>query len=163
MRGVILDSLTDQNTEREAQLVDRQIGLSRQLNRELRALDEHLDLVFVNDNATAPGLHPGRWHVRRQNPGTVHTFWPLIGERGEYVEPSLDIVDKLRARDMWRDDIYKVVRRHEADEKAKAEAALADVRAEKHDEMLTRVKALSSPSIRYGGSGWTAKLKDEKR
>lgn len=161
LNGAVL--LGNQDEEREAQIVDRELWRARQLARALKTLDPYLELVFANAKADAPGLVPERWHIRRRNPETIDTYWPLIGDNGEYVEPSMDVIDQLRKRDMWREDTNQEIRRHKAEKKARLEAEALAMRLEKREEFGMRVKAMSNPSIRMGGKGWRASLGDIKR
>lgn len=130
--------------------------------RELKAMDPYLSVVMVSDRADAPGLHPGCWHVKRTNPGTINTYLPIVGPNGEYRMPDSAIVDQLRARDLWREDSAKAIRRFEDQKQADKLADQLELRAEKRDEFLGRVKALRNPGIRYGGS-WRAHLLDHKQ
>lgn len=155
--------LGDTDEWRERQLVDRQLAMAKQLDRALKAEDPYLSLVFVNEKADAPGLHPGRWHIKRENPETMDVYLPIIADNGAYVEPSMDIIDKLRSNDLWREDVARAVRKAQVDKREAGERARLEADLEKRDEFAGRVKAMSNPSINYGGKGWKARLGDEKR
>jgi hypothetical protein len=103
----LLPASIRQNYERE-EMVDRQMQAAHSLYRSLQALDHRLDLVFISDRADPEyGVVPGRWHVTRKNDGAPDSYIPIVGRKGEYVEPHSGIVVELQERDMWKHGIPK--------------------------------------------------------
>lgn len=98
----------------------------KQINRELQSLDPYLELVWIGPNAKRgliPGVEPGRWHIRRTPPGIIHSYWPIMGPEGEYVDPSLQIIEDMKAADLWREGALQELRDRqirEAEKKKKA-------------------------------------------
>lgn len=97
----------------------------RELNAELKQLDPYLELVWIGPNAKRgliPGVEPGRWHIRRTPPGLIHSYWPVMGPDGKYVDPSFKIIDDMKAADLWREGALQELRDRqvrEAEKKAK--------------------------------------------
>src|SRR4051812_16876005 len=78
-----------------------QLGIAAHVNRELKRLDARLDLIWVKPGAeNFPD--PGRWHVVRWNEGVPPTFWAWVTPDGGYLEPSLQIVEWMKAKDISR-------------------------------------------------------------
>lgn len=116
----------------------------KQINQELQSLDPYLELVWIGPNAKRgliPGVEPGRWHIRRTPPGIIHSYWPVMGPDGEYVDPSLKIIEDMKAADLWREGALQELRDRqirEAEKKKKEaeleqeqnrDTAAADIRA----------------------------------
>jgi hypothetical protein len=98
----------------------------KQINAELKKLDSYLELVWIGPNAARgviPGVEPGRWHIRRTPPGIIHSYWPVMGPDKEYVDPSMKIIEDMKAADLWREGALQELRDRqvrEAEKKAKA-------------------------------------------
>jgi hypothetical protein len=98
----------------------------KQINAELKKLDPYLELVWIGPNAARgviPGVEPGRWHIRRTPPGIIHSYWPIMGPDKEYVDPSMKIIEDMKAADLWREGALQELRDRqvrEAEKKAKA-------------------------------------------
>ena len=122
------------NLERE-RWADTQIAFAKAFTAQLKQLDERLELVFINEQAKAPGLLPGRWHVRRRNPELgFDSYIPIAGPNGEYVEPHSGVIEELRQRDLWRENVStKLIRERMAREaRAEADKALRDEQTRDH-------------------------------
>lgn len=84
------------------------------LERELKALDDRIEVDFVEPAAAtmpleerAPGLVPGRWHIIvRTGPGLDDHYFPIVGPKMAYREPELAIVEEMKARDLWKPQIF---------------------------------------------------------
>jgi len=97
----------ERNSVVEAHLRD-QIAEGARLEQELKQLDPYLEVGFVGEGAPAyPGILPGRWHVIRRNPDGLDTFLPIAGPDGEYREPSFQMIDEMKRRDLWKRDAVK--------------------------------------------------------
>ena len=107
----------------------------RQFNRELAAIDPHLELMFVGENAPAFGVTPGRWHVLRRNPGAPATAVVYQNPDGSYREPDSGLVTMLRESDMWNSDL-RHDRRRQKESAARAELRRKDRETEDRVEEL---------------------------
>ena len=120
------------------------------LERELKELDSALSLVWIGSRAPEfPGVSPGRFHVRRANPGAPNTFMPIEGPDGEYLEPSFRIVEELKRNDLWDDRAMETLMKthsRKADEAAKADALMSE---QIREESASQFRAAS----RVAGSG----------
>ena len=140
--------------------VDRQAGIrsvQQEWDRLLADIDPRLRLRKAQEGASLPGLKPGYWYViRHQDVGPPHLICHE-GENGEYRDPDAELLDKLRHWDTWDDRVQRDRdRRHERIRTA-YERQKEREREARLDEALVLLKALESPSIRFGGKGWTAK------
>jgi hypothetical protein len=144
--------------ERERQ-VDAQMLAARFWNDELKRIDQHLSLVWVSESATEPDLEPGRWHIRRQNPETLDSYWPLVGDHGEYKEPGDWMLQELKAGDLWNPRVHRdkeEVKRRLREVRRRAKARKAEQR---RDEMATAVRAAK----RLRGESQFTKTMEPKR
>lgn len=92
----------ERNSVVEGHLRDH-IAEGARLERELKQLDPYLEVVYVGERAPAyPGIIPGRWHVVRRNPGELDTFLPIADPEGNYLPPSMQIVEEMKQRDLWK-------------------------------------------------------------
>jgi hypothetical protein len=122
----------------------------------LKQIDERLSLVQASPNATAPGLTPGYWHVRRQNdPPTMDSYLILTAPDGSFVEPHSGFLDWLRGCDLQRpgalDDLQKQQYAKERERQRRKEL----LHEERVDEFLSRYKAHANPGVLFGDNKWT--------
>ena len=110
------------DAEREKQTTEV-IGRGMRFNLRLKEIDPYLELVFVHDDADAPGLVPGRWHVCRHNPDTMDTYMPITTASGGYREPAEDILEALRRRDLWNGSAAESIRREKLEKEEAVERA----------------------------------------
>lgn len=149
--------------ERQAlidQAVNDRIEIADEFNTELARIDERLRLIFCGENFPAlPGVVPGRWHVVRlaDRPGDVPSFKAIVGPDGGFMEPHSGIFEQLREMDLWRGDVVDRLKKQRAGEAATRQRRAEAQRAEAREEAALRIKALTNPSIRFGGTGWTAR------
>ncbi len=117
-------------------------------NRELKQLDERLELIKAREDASVAGLTPGFWHVMRHNPDGPPSLLPLTGDHGEFVEPTSRMLDLLRSGDLQNERAMRA--RREFDERAAAqrkrdkENAAADRRA----DLAERIGSMNNVSVR---------------
>ena len=154
--GLLLPDHAAQNYRRELQ-VEAQLEHAKGFNKLLRQIDRRLSLVWVNENADAPGLVPGRWHVRRENDGAPDSYMAILGEGGSYREPDSSILRELQKRDLWRaGGMRDLERRGDAALVARQKRA-AEAREEKKTEFKERYKALDSPGVLFSDVRWSAR------
>lgn len=89
---------------------------ARALEKELKTLDERIEVDFVDPEAAkvpleerAPGLLPGRWHIIvKTGFGLDDHYFPIVAPDGSmgYRDPELAIVEEMKARDLWKPGIF---------------------------------------------------------
>jgi hypothetical protein len=122
-------------------------------NRELRAIDEHLQLIFAPESAHVAGITPGRYHVLRTAPGVPPSLFAVTGPNGEFVEPTSQMLEKLRESDLWNEVAGR--------ERAKKERLMAEAKErarvrEREDiaeEFRDRFKAKENPGVSFAKTG----------
>lgn len=127
-----------------------------EFNRELRAIDPQLKLVWAPDplpvDAVGAGVRPGRWHVMRHNPGTVPSFM-AIENNGEYVDPDSRVFEKLRSLDWWNAEVNRDRKRVQRELDEAREKRQAEELKRMDEEVLDRYKALNTASVSMNRSG----------
>ncbi len=130
-------------------------------DRELRELDEGLSLVKASDSATEPGLKPGYWHIRRENPGDMASYFPLEGDEGEFVEPSSEHLGMMRRMDLQNPrafrDFVKRYERLEADRERRRQLEAE----ERQTEFAERLESHERAHVSMAGK-WTNSVKGKK-
>ena len=130
----------------------------KQINAELQKLDPYLELVWIGPNAARgviPGVEPGRWHVRRTPPGIIHSYWPIMGPDKEYAEPTMNLIEDMKAADLWREGALQELRDRQVREAAKKKKAAELEREQNRDTAAESVRA----SRRVFGDGGLKKRK----
>jgi len=131
---------------------------AKRLERELKKIDRHLEVDFIDPEAAnnpvhmrAPGVMPGRWHIIRRNPGAVDSYFALAGPNGEYRDLELAVVEEMKALDLWRPGALKAVRDREA--RAVLEQKQAD-ETEAEGRVEQTAAALRAARRVPGDGGW---------
>jgi hypothetical protein len=88
----------------------RDAGLAKALDRELKAHDPQLGLVWVKTNIPRHEIPetvlPGRWHVKRENPPPLlPTYIAITTPDGGYREPDFGVLMEVKKRDLWQNEI----------------------------------------------------------
>lgn len=130
-----------------------------QFNYDLKQIDEHLELVYV-DSLTDVGATPlraGYYHVLRRNPGAPVTVQVVEGPNGEFMEPTSALFEQLRFSDLWNgENMARLRSRHERAAQA-ADRLKAREREDRAEEVADRFNALERPSVSMDRSRpWTA-------
>lgn len=134
----------------------------KQINAELQQLDPYLELVWIGPNAERgliPGIEPGRWHIRRTPPDLIHSYWPVMGPDGEYAEPTMKLIEDMKAADLWREGALQELRDRQVREaeKRQKEADLA------REQNLDAAKEDARAASRVFGVGGLEKRKQFKK
>jgi hypothetical protein len=105
--------------------------------RELKAIDERLDLIWVKQGATDFPV-PGRWYiVRHGEHARASAFWVIQNEKGGYSPPTQQHLDRLRAMDSHaHPDVYRRMERTRREE----ERARAKQKADRSEEFRGRLE-----------------------
>lgn len=155
--GLVPPAIRAQVENEEA--VDRQVGAARWLDKELKARDPHLGLVFIKPDIPEwelpMGAVPGRWHVERKNPNFVSTYIPIQGPSGEFREPTADIFEMLDRGDLRKDEVFREV--IERGQRKKAEQAKAS--ALRDEQRRDELRADFRAAKRVAGEGGLTKRK----
>jgi hypothetical protein len=138
--GELWTPMREANAEREA-MVDNHIKAGREVDKALKELDRHLSVVFFGDNAEPyPGIVPGRWHIRRQNPETLDSYFPLQTPEGEYREPTMGDVERLKGADLWTADGMKRMRQQEENRRRAQEREQQRHAEDRQAEIASRIE-----------------------
>lgn len=138
---------------------------AKRLEKELRKLDPRFRVVFIDPEAAnntpearAPGVRPGRWHLKLLA-SPVNHYFVLAGPNGEYRDPELAVVDEMKKRDLWRRGALEKIRNDE-------EAELKRLRQREETEAEARVEQTAAAyraAKRVPGDGGATKRFDRKR
>ena len=132
------------------------------LRRDLN--DEHLEVIFMPPNATAPGYVPGRYHVIRHDPfgGAPHPL-PIQNEQGGFMEPCQAVVDRLKENDL-QSLAAREARRREAElAERSAERAKENEQGERAEEIKDRWNARTRTFVSLDRSApWSQNVKGRK-
>ena len=114
---------------------------------ELKKIDEDLFMIKAADDATAAGLKPGYYHVIRRIAGGPPAILPIVGDEGEFVEPTSRLFDVLREGDLQNPRAMEARRRR--DEEAARRRARDKQRGheERVSEMMDRWRAANQTSV----------------
>ena len=140
--------------ERQLEKLNERHGWLKHFDAELRRIDPYLSLVKASENADRPGLIPGMWHVKRDNPTAMPTFIPLRTPDGKYAEPSMYHLEMVKKLDMQRPGALEEFVKRQEQAVAEAERQRANAADERREEMAERIEAIERPSVSMSG-GWT--------
>lgn len=147
--------------EREAQ-ADAQIGRAQAIDKEIKARYPNCELVWVGERADAPDLIPARWHIRRRarDQGYMDSYFPWVGDDGEYREPDMGIVTMLERGDLWKRNVVEEIRRKREEDRLRVEKLRAATREENIDTFATHVKSRVNPGVSFSSARpWTNRVK----
>jgi hypothetical protein len=164
MTELILPGSVERNQLIE-QATDSQLAFVDWFNEQLALIDRNLKLIFCGDRfPDLPGVVPGRWHVVRlaDRRGELPSFKAIVAADGGYMEPHSGIFDQLKRMDLWGPDGIGRLERERAEEAEARARRVQAMREEAKEEFALRLKAVTNPGIRFGGS-WRARLGDLKR
>lgn len=113
--------------------------------RELKRIDADLELVKASNNAKAPGLVPGYWHILRK--GMPCNVLPLEGPNGEFREPGSWMYEWMESQDLWNDRAQKENRRRQKDIIAARDREKSRERQDRIDELNERWHSANHVSL----------------
>lgn len=158
------ESLNERRARMEAwwARADRQ---AKDLEKELRKLDPRFRVIFIDPEAgnnkpeaRAPGVIPGRWHLKLIT-SSINHYFPIAGPDREYRDPELAIVDEMKKRDLWRRGALEKIR-HDEEKEAERLRRQEETEAEARIEQTT---AAYRAAKRVNGDGGATKRTDRKR
>jgi hypothetical protein len=112
----------------------------KEWNKELKKIDERLELVWAPEGVDLPGLTPGRYHVIRQNPGGLPGVFVHEGDDGEFREPDSGLFQRLKSSDLWNDRVQRDRKKREKELERAAEKRKEQERADRMEEVLDRYR-----------------------
>lgn len=166
MSSLIVPEWVQRNERRRQVAGDPSSGFAqtRYWNPLLREIDARLSLVWVGRvDGEEIGVVPYRWHLVRSSEGAPDTFWAIttegLGQAGGFREMASDVLDTLRAGDLWSDSVLydrrAATRRLEAS-KERAKETRKEARVQ---DLALNVKALDSPGVSLAAKGARAKAR----
>jgi hypothetical protein len=125
-------------------------------------MDPYLSLVKASDTATERGVTPGYWHIKRDNPEDMASYYPLCGEDGEFVEPGSEHLEMTRRNrpEAKPENFNRMVRDGEAHLK-RIEAEREAVREQRREEFAERLESKERAHVSMTGN-WTNSVKGKK-
>lgn len=129
-------------------------------NRELKRIDDHLQLVWCPDpapiDAVAAGATPGRFHVARHNPGAPISLMVIETPDGEFRQPDSAVFEQLRKADLWSSTNAQERKRIKRDLELARERRETHEREERAAQALEMWKAVSRTQVSMNRSvPWT--------
>jgi hypothetical protein len=83
-------------------LMARLGGFLEHWNRELKSIDERLEMAWFDETVNHPAVVPCRYHILRHNePPAPMSVIPVVDSEGNFVEPDSGIFEMLLKGDMW--------------------------------------------------------------
>lgn len=116
-------------------------------DRELQKLDPALTLIKAHPDAEVPGLKPGYWHIVRDCTPAPPALLPLVGDDGEYVEPTSRIFDLLRAGDLQNPRAIEDRRRKDEINERRKQAEEQQGHEDRVEEMMDRWRAATQTRV----------------
>lgn len=123
--GVIVPPTTRNEIFRDKQELRENLfsvaAIKADFDRDLKAIDDHLEIVKAKDQTTVVGLKAGYWHIIRMNPGHPADVLPCEYPDGSYREPGSWIYEWLMESDLYNDRARKANRKRQAEARLAAE------------------------------------------
>lgn len=133
-------------------------------NRELKLIDERLEMVWFDENVDIQGVVPCRYHLLRHEPGAPVTIIPITGPEGEFIEPNSAVFDKLREGDLWNTEARRDRQKKQErliERKRKQEER---EREERQQEILERWQAATQTRVSFNRSApWSQNMSPAAR
>jgi hypothetical protein len=159
---IIVPEWVARNERRRQVAEDHHSGYAqtRYWNPLLREIDPRLSLIFVGRvTGEEAGVVPYRWHIVRTAEGAPDTYWAIttdgIGEHGGFREMGSDVLETLRAGDLWNESVIydrQTAARRVALSKERAKETRKEARV---DDLAINIRALRSPGVTMSDTGWT--------
>ena len=141
------------------EMVDREVGQARALDRALKEKDPRLSVVLAKEKAPEHyGIRPGYWHVVRDNePPAAPTYWPIQDRQGAPAPPGYWVLEQLDRMDSWKRDILPKFRKttvNGIDTVVSADENPAEKEKElKREQMRDEIKSDLEAGRRVAGEG----------
>lgn len=123
-------------------------GILDDWNRELRKIDPYLRLgQAVEKVPVGFPLKPGYFHIIRLNPDAPPTTNTLEGPNGEFVQPSLGMLERLKASDLQNAAVMRARKAAEQAQEAAKEKEKQGDRELRVEEGVERYKAATRTQV----------------
>lgn len=116
-------------------------------DRDLKQIDDHLEIVKAKDQTTVVGLKAGYWHIIRMNPGHPADVLVLEHPDGSYREPDSSLFDFVMESDLYNDRARKAHRKRQEEARRASERRRERESQDRIDEIGRRVKSRNSTQI----------------
>jgi hypothetical protein len=154
--GVVIPQEYLRETEQHNAEVQAMIALRDELEewtRDLKRLDERLQMVWAPESVTAPGLVPGRFHVlRRNDPPAPVTPFPLVrglltGDPDDegFIEPGSWVFDWLQKSDLQNTTVQEERKRFQEEAERARQRRKQEEREETIWEIDERLRVANNP------------------
>lgn len=148
-------------------LINRTLEEIPYWNRELKQIDERLELVWIDERAPRrPGMIPARWAVRRDNSdrGAPDSYMSIIDRDGSYRPMGSDIIEEIKSRDTWNSSVaHQIFVENERRKEREAERDRERFHEGMRDELAINLKAKIAPSTLVNTSvPWTNTAKGRR-
>ena len=134
-----------------AKEADRHWDQAEVFARQLKAIDERLDIIWVKEGATDFPV-AARWYiVRRGENSESSCFWVIQAANGAYCPPTQQHLEALQARDSFaHPDVWRRMRRTRQEEQRAKARAKERAAEERRDRMLDRLTYKTRVQIPVG-------------
>lgn len=129
------------------QMMDRFKSVLDRFNPELKRLDPDMEMVFFPHTVDLPGVRPGRYHVVKRVPWGPPSLIPIVGPRGEFVEPDSGLFTWLAKNDMWNARSRRERERLEADAESARLRQSERETEDRQQEILERWRAVKRTQV----------------
>ena len=158
--GVVIPQEYLAETNQHNAEVEAMVALRDELEgwtRELKRLDERLEMVWAPESVTAPGLEPGRFHVlRRNDPPTPVTPLPLVrgclngnSDDMAFIEPGSWVYDWLQKVDLQNPRVAADRKRFQEEAQRARDKRVQEEREETIWEIDERLRVANNPSVLF--------------
>lgn len=151
----------DHDLESQLERLNERHAWLKHFDRELRAMDPYLSLVKATENATEPGLTPGYWHIKRDNPHDIASYYPLRGENGEFVEPGSEHLEMMRRNDLTNPENFKRMVRDSEAHLRRIEDQKRERSEQRREEFAERMESYERAQVSMN-DGWTNSVKGKR-
>jgi hypothetical protein len=163
--GVVIPEEYLEETQQHNAEVQAMVALRDELEgwtRDLKRLDERLEMVWAPETVTAPGLEPGRFHVvRRNDPPAPVSALPLVRgclngnpDDNGFIEPGSWVYDWLQKNDLQSDRVQAEKQRYREEAERLRDKRKQEEREETIWEIDERLRVANNPSVLFGGVPW---------
>lgn len=132
-------------------------------DRELQKIDPKLTIFQAKENAEVVGVKPGYWHICRDCSPGPPSLLPLVGDEGEFVEPTSRVFDLLRAGDLQNERAMDARRRQDEESARRRARDKQRGHEERVEEMMDRWRSLTQTRVSMNTSTpWTQNMAGRK-
>jgi hypothetical protein len=126
-------------------------------DRELKRLDPLLRMRRAPEKPVLGlPLHPGCYHLIRDNPGAPCSVTPVLGPDGKFTEPPGHLLEQLKAMDLWDTRVERMHRRIKQAEEERQERYERSISEQRREELFERLDSVTRAQVSMDRSiPWT--------